>query len=257
MPHWYFQRLLSASLLVLSASRWGSSQETPPTIKYTASRGGSVKCLSEINAVREAAGLPNFGEASGDGQLSDPGTSELGKDTEWRKLCEYLIPTQTEPVEAASAAKPFEQGTYAFKSLTTAEPNCKETVDYWKSAFKNFSGLPPSKSQAGQLYNSQENVSFVALYNPASDATADCRVITCTKTTTPGESVVSSDPQGSKENGYAIICKTIPTPFTSNDSAPFTQDQWDGIASSLTGSAAIAFPGFGVFLVTLLSMTAP
>ncbi|CDJ62580.1 SAG family member [Eimeria necatrix] len=256
MLHWNIQSKLSVSLLVLSASTWGSSQGTPPTIEYTASRGGSVKCLSEVNAAREAAGLPSFGEASGEQQLSDPGNSELEADTEWRKLCEHLIPTQTEPVETAAAAKPFEQGTYAFKSLTAEEPNCKETVDYWKSAFKNFSGLPPSKSQAGGLYNSQDNVSFVALYNPSSDATADCRVITCIKTTTPGEAVVNSDPQPSTENGYAIICKTMPTAFTNNDSAPFTQDQWDGIASSLTGSAAIVFPGFGVFLITVLSMTA-
>ncbi|CDJ67776.1 SAG family member, partial [Eimeria necatrix] len=54
--------------------------------------GGSVKCLSEVNAAREAAGLPSFGDASADKQLSDPGSSELGAGTEWRKLCEYLIP---------------------------------------------------------------------------------------------------------------------------------------------------------------------
>ncbi|CDJ40606.1 SAG family member (sag5) [Eimeria tenella] len=256
MLHRNIRKLLSASLLVLSGSILGSSQGNQPTIKYTASRGENVICLGEVNTAREAAGLPNFGEASGDGQLSDPGTSELQPDTEWRKLCEYLIPTQTEPAKAASAAKPFEQGIYAFKSLTTAEPNCKEAVDYWKSAFKNFSGLPPSKSQAGQLYNSQDNVSFVALYNPSSDATADCRVITCTKTTTTGGSEQQSDPQESKEYGYGMICKTIPTAFTNNDSVPFTQDQWDRIISSLTGSASVAIPGFGVFLLAVFSLTA-
>ncbi|CDJ62579.1 SAG family member [Eimeria necatrix] len=256
MLHWNIQRLLSASLLVLSALTLGSSQGNQPTVTYTASRGGSVKCLSEVNAAREAAGLPSFGEASGDEQLSDPGDSELDEGTEWRKLCEYLIPTQTEPAEAARVAKPFEQGTYAFKSLTAEETNCKETVDYWKSAFKNFSGLPPSKSQAGELYNSQDNVSFVALYNPSSDATADCQVITCTKTTTTGGSEQRSDPQRSNEYGYALICKTMPTAFTSNDSVPFTQDQWDRIISSLTGSASVAIPGFGVFLITVFSLMA-
>ncbi|CDJ68013.1 SAG family member, partial [Eimeria necatrix] len=49
---------------------------------------------------------------------------------------------------------------------------------------------------------------------------------------------------GTTKNGYALICKTMPAVFGSNGSALFTQEQWDRIISSLTGSASIAAPSF-------------
>ncbi|CDJ40603.1 SAG family member (sag6) [Eimeria tenella] len=245
--------VFSASIFLLSVSYLGTSQQSAPTIKYTASLGGGAKCLSEVNAARGAAGLKNFAEATNDKKLSAP-SDDLENDTEWKKVCEHLIPTQKEPVEATSGTNPFEKGTYAFKSLTTAEPNCKEIVNYWKAAFKNFTGLPPSESQAGDLYKSYNNVSFVALYNTSSNATADCQVVTCTKTTTPGDSSIRDSPSGSQEYGYAMICKTMPAAFADKNSAPFTQDQWDRIISSLTGSASAAIPGFGAFFIVVLSM---
>ncbi|CDJ62578.1 SAG family member [Eimeria necatrix] len=246
--------LFGASLLVLSASSMEGSQGGQPTINYTATLGKSVKCLSEVNAAREAAGLSNFQQASNDNKISDPKQGNLEDGSQWKNICEYLIP-DSQPLAASNPENPFKEGTYAFKSLTAAEPNCKDTVDYWKAAFKNFSGLPPSESQAGNLYNNQDNVSFVALYNPSSDASADCRVVTCTKTTTANEAL-QSDSDQSPEYGYALLCKTMPSAFTDDNTAPFTQDQWDKIASSLTGSASIAIPGFGAFLTVAISMIA-
>ncbi|CDJ40605.1 SAG family member, partial [Eimeria tenella] len=246
--------LFGASFLVLSASSMDGSQGSPPTINYTATLGKSVKCLSEVSAVREAAGLGNFKQASDVDKISDPKQGNLDDGSQWKNICEYLIP-DTQPVAASNPENPFKEGTYAFMSLTAAEPNCKDTVDHWKAAFKNFTGLPPSESQAGNLYNNQDNVSFVALYNPSSDATADCRVVTCTKTTTENEETQSVSEQ-SPEYGYALICKTMPSAFPDGNSAPFTQDQWDKISSSLTGSASTATPGLGAFLIVAVSMTA-
>ncbi|CDJ62577.1 SAG family member [Eimeria necatrix] len=247
--------ICSASLFVLSASSLKISQAGQQAPTYTASLGKTAKCLSELNAAREAAGLTNFTEAPDGKKLSDP-EEQLQEDGEWMKVCKYLVPTeQKDPVAAASATNPFQDGTYAFKPLTAAEPNCEETVDHWKAAFKNFTGLPPSKTEGANLYKNQDNVSFVALYNPSSDATADCRVVTCTKTTAGG-TVLQNDSEQSPEYGYALICKTMPSAFADDNTAPFTQDQWDKIASSLTGSASIAIPCFGAFLIVAISMIA-
>nr|AET50695.1 hypothetical protein [Eimeria tenella] len=132
-----------------------------------------------------------------------------------------------ETAAKTSSANPFEKGTYAFKSLITEQPNYKETVDYWKTAYKSFTGLPPSKKEAGTLHDDQDNASFVALYNPSSNATADCRVVTCTQTTTttatPGALMATAE--GSSETtkkGYALLCKTMPAGLASDASAPFT-----------------------------------
>ncbi|CDJ66648.1 SAG family member, partial [Eimeria necatrix] len=185
MLHWSLPLLLSIWLLVQSASTLSASPGTGTTIKYTASLGQNVECLSEVNAAREAAGLPNFTTASDDNKLNDPKGTELDDTNEWTKVCKHLIPTEaTEAMAGSSPANPFQDGTYAFKSLDDTEPNCKETIDYWKAAYKNFTGLPPSKTEGETLYKNQDNVSFVALYNPSSNATADCRVVTCTQTTT-------------------------------------------------------------------------
>lgn len=53
--------------------------------------GTTVQCLSEINGAREAAGLANFADAATkEEKISEPSSSEL--ESEWKKLCEYLIP---------------------------------------------------------------------------------------------------------------------------------------------------------------------
>lgn len=116
----------------------------------------------------------------------------------------------------------FEKGTYAFRPLTSTDPKCTESVEFWESAFKNFSGLPPSKSKGGALYGIRENVSFIALYNAQTDATVDCRVVTCTQTTTTGDAAEHSDPPANEKYGYALICKTMPAALPDDDSAPFT-----------------------------------
>ncbi|CDJ68160.1 SAG family member, partial [Eimeria necatrix] len=139
---------LSVSLLWLSEK--SSQAAAVTTVKYTAKLGSSVECLDEVNNAREAAGLANFIKATDPGdQISDPGSEEL-TNGDWKDLCEYLVPTQPEAYNSQAAAQPFKDGTYAFKALTAAQPNCTETVDYWKAAYKSFTGLPPSKTEAGK-----------------------------------------------------------------------------------------------------------
>lgn len=137
----------------------------------------------------------------------------------------FFQTTQTQNLAARATQDTFEQGTYAFRPLTTADPKCTESVEYWESAFKNFAGLPPSKSQGGTLYSVRENVSFLTLYNAQTDATVDCRVVTCTQTTqttASGDSAEHSDPPAEERHGYALLCKTIPAALPDDDSAPLT-----------------------------------
>lgn len=125
--------------------------------------------------------------------------------------------------EAKVSGSPFKSGTYAVNVLTSETPQCRETVDSWKKAYKHFSGLPPSKSQDPEIYRKQDNISFVALYNPSTEGTADCRVATCTKTVSGGAGVLNggetSQPTG---KGHALICMTTPDVFQDASSTPFT-----------------------------------
>ncbi|CDJ62234.1 SAG family member [Eimeria necatrix] len=214
--------------------------------------GGENYCVDEVNAAREAAGFSGFTEAKEGGKLPTP--EEELDDGDWKKMCEYLIPTQEQTYGSVAPAEPFKDGTYAFKPLTSDKPDCKSIVDSWKAAFENFTGLPPSQNQAAGLYDNQDNVSFVALYNPQSNATADCQVATCTKTTSSPPQDFRDSPDQAAENGYALICKTMPTAFQNKDTAPFTQDQWDMITSSLTGSTMTAVPHFALLAIVVLGM---
>ncbi|CDJ67723.1 SAG family member [Eimeria necatrix] len=201
-----------------------------------------------------AAGLDDFKDVEDQDKLSDPEPAEEELGEMWKRLCEYLIPQQTGTATKTSSANPFEKGTYAFKSLTAEQPTCNESVDYWKAAYKSFTGLPPSKNDAETLYDDQDNVSFVALYSPSSNATADCRVITCTQTNTSTATpeALMATAEGSTDttkNGYALLCKTMPTAFASDASAPFTQEQWDRIISSLTGFGSTAAPSLAALAI--------
>ncbi|CDJ62350.1 SAG family member [Eimeria necatrix] len=248
---------LSASLLLLNEKSLEATAGT--TVKYTATLGGSVECLGEVNAAREAAGFANFNKAETDEQkITGPGSTELTEGG-WKDLCEYLVPAPPAAYNAQASAEAFKDGTYAFKSLGDAEPNCKETVDYWKAAYKKFSGLPPSKSEdEKKVYNNQDNVSFVALYNPSSNPTADCRVVTCTQTNTTTQDPNTASRDGNAEateKGYALICKTTPTAFENDTSAPFTQEQWDKIIYSLTGSASLTAPSLIALAIVTFGIT--
>lgn len=54
--------------------------------------GGSVECLGEVNAAREAAGFANFIKAETEKEkITDPGSTELPEGG-WKDLCEHLIP---------------------------------------------------------------------------------------------------------------------------------------------------------------------
>lgn len=127
---------------------------------------------------------------------------------------------------AARAPHPkLPDGNFAFTVLKDANPDCKGSVDKWKNAFSNFNQLPPvfvSNDEPG-LYANVMNYSFVAVYNPGANPTADCRVVTCTQTKTVGTKEVPQENQTTKElkKGYGLICLTTPKALV-DGKAPFT-----------------------------------
>ncbi|CDJ32533.1 SAG family member [Eimeria mitis] len=151
----------------------------------------------------------------------------------------------------------FQSGTYAY--LPIDDPNsvdCKAVVDKWKEAYSNFDGLPPANKEGDNLYDNQENVSFVALYNPTEKATADCRVVTCTKTTPATSSFKAARSDGSTtETGSALICMTVPDVLEEGGKAPFSEEQWEQIVTALEGSASAVAPGVVGFALAIVGLT--
>lgn len=122
----------------------------------------------------------------------------------------------------------FENGTYAFMDLERAETaSCSTTVKRWQRAFRNFAGLPPPFAEDEELYQMQNNLSFLALYNTDPDAAIDCRVVTCAGSTATvrvyskaSGAPVSAQGQNPKKPSV-LVCMTTPNVLQEGKS-PFT-----------------------------------
>ncbi|CDJ36140.1 SAG family member [Eimeria mitis] len=215
-------------------------------------------CLAEINVARAAAKLAEFVAATA-GTEKWPKTNAEQSDEQsspWYPVCEALI-AKEEPIVTAEEAgsDTFPSGTYAFMALDTAEADCAAAVSHWKDAASNFTAIPPSKTKGKELYEKQHNVSFIAMYNPSENASVDCRVVTCTQTTTNAPAVPSSRNGGDEKKGYALLCMTTPDAFE-DSKVPFSEEQWNKIKASLTGSATAVAPSLLVFAIAALGLAA-
>ncbi|CDJ45665.1 SAG family member [Eimeria brunetti] len=240
--------VVSASLFLLDQNSGGMAQETEKTTKYTVTLDNESACLAEINAARVNVGFNEFLAAkAGEGKARLPiGTSD--SDVEegnwvWKPVCNVLIPEGVESKTAAvDSGKVFVSGTYGFQVLSGSTPSCTAVVDKWKDAYKNFNGLPPPNAEKSELYSNNDNVSFVAMYNPSANAVADCRVVTCTKTTTPNKKTRGENTPNEKK-GFALICLTTPDVLPKdNNTVPFTEEQWGKIVTAFEGSASAVLP---------------
>ncbi|CDJ31540.1 SAG family member [Eimeria mitis] len=209
------------------------------------------QCLAEVNAARLAAGLSELVQAETvktEARLPDAATAPGDSDDSWvwMPVCNALIPeAAAEKTSRAGGAAEFQSGTYAYHPVDSpASVDCNAVVDKWKRAYSNFSGLPPPNKEDEELYQDQDNVSFVALYNPTKNATVDCRVVTCTKTTPAAASFKAARTGGIKtEKGSALICMTVPDVLPEKgEKAPFTEEQWGQIVTAIEGSASAVAP---------------
>ncbi|CDJ36141.1 SAG family member [Eimeria mitis] len=248
----------ASALLIAQANTQGAQgqgeEDIQATPTYTVALGNTAVCLAEINGAREDAGLAHFTAAANKEEMW-PATDE-GDNTHWDPVCEALIAKDAEgaKVKGASTTE-FKSGTYAFMALESDTPDCAAAVDHWKDAVSNFTSVPPPKTGEDEPYDKQHNISFVAMFNPSENASADCRVVTCTQTTTQQPSAFNLRNSGDEKKGYALLCMTTPDAFK-NAEAPFSEDQWNKIKASLTGSASVVAPNLLVFAIAALGLAA-
>ncbi|CDJ32535.1 SAG family member [Eimeria mitis] len=239
--------VVTASFFVLGKA--GGSGGEQPT--YKVAFGDDGQCLAEVNGARVAAGLSELVQAQTgktEARLPDTATtpSEPDDGWAWMPVCKHLIPDAgEEKASRVEVAAKFQTGTYAYLPIDDpASVDCNAVVDKWKGAYSNFDGLPPANKNEENLYKNQENLSFIALYNPSKDATADCRVVTCTKKTPVAERAAQSGDQGqsTETKASALICMTVPDALD-EEKAPFTEEQWGQIVTAIEGSASAVAPG--------------
>ncbi|CDJ33755.1 SAG family member [Eimeria mitis] len=259
MPTLRLFAVVSASLLLLAKADGSGAEEpqapsTTKTTTYAVKLGDDGTCLSEINNARKKAGFNDFviPQQGTDKRLpeeGEPGSSGYAAWV-WKPVCDALIKEEAGEGKSDTVSKTFGSGTYAYHVVDDASaPNCAAVVDQWKKAYSNFSAMPPSRKDDDTVYSNQDNVSLVAMYNPSDDATADCRIVTCTKTTKT--STTAQEKQGGQEvetetkEGSALICMTTPDVLPEkSESSPFTEEQWGRIVNAIENSAPALLPGF-------------
>ncbi|CDJ36430.1 SAG family member [Eimeria mitis] len=217
--------LASASALLMADAVHQTPKQTPLTARtvsstYTVNLGETGVCLDEINDARQAAGLEHFKTPSA--EVTWPKTSAAKAEqpsSAWNPVCEALIAEESEEGEPGAYATEFQSGTYAFMALESETPDCAAAVKHWKDAASNFTTIPPAKNKEPKLYEKQQNVSLIALYNPSDNAAIDCRVVTCTL---PGSEPSTSNIRSAEKDkhGYALLCMTTPDALEGED-APF------------------------------------
>ncbi|CDJ30464.1 SAG family member [Eimeria mitis] len=261
-----------------------AASEQNPSYDLVSTKSGA--CLTEINAAREHAGLTAFAQATATGpdeNLPLDNAAQL-----WRLPCD---PLASEGEVSKTKNELFFRTAFAYLQLPSATPNCTEAVDHWKAAFTNFKDydLPPANDLTTQLYSTRDNTSFVAIYNPAKNATIDCRVSTCTKTTVSqpqpdgeGEPHVAiynpaknatidcrvstctkttvSQPDGegepvrNQESAHSLLCLPTPDILTLHGDPPFTKEEWEKIKSSFTQSGSAGIFNFSAAFFALATL---
>ncbi|CDJ45667.1 SAG family member [Eimeria brunetti] len=252
-----------AALLLLTKA---NGVATADTISYDVKVEKESSCITDINKARQVVGFADLVQATDgtegkrlpDGVTGKPEAQFTG--SAWEPVCKVLLPKSGGGPAARTSITEFQSGTYAFKSLESDSPECSTIVEEWKGSYKNFNGLPPPYSKDTELYKDQNNVSFVAMYNPSSGATADCRVVTCTKKTQTGtRALARAAPRNGDlkvETGYALICMTVPDVLPKDKStAPFTEDQWSQIVTAFEGSASTVLPSLLALAAAALCAT--
>ncbi|CDJ34726.1 SAG family member [Eimeria mitis] len=253
--------LASASAFLMANAVHQTAKQTSLTAQgssptYTVDLEDANVCLEEINTARQAAGLERFKEPSGD--LTWPQTSVAKVEqpsTAWNPVCEALIAEDAEEEASNTDGNEFTSGTYAFMALESETPDCAAAVSHWKDAVNNFTAIPPAKNNETKLYEKQQNVSLIALYNPSDDAAADCRVVTCTLPTGSQPSTSNMRSAEKEKKGYALLCMTTPDALKGED-APFDEEQWKKIKASITGSASAVAPSLLAVAIAAVGLVA-
>lgn len=233
-------------LLLHPQSIWraeAQDQKTP-----TSNTAAPIKCLKEMNDARRLAGLVDFNDGSASEETSVPIKDQNFVDSACLDAATLLSSLPLFPPKGSYAGRKY--AVYAFAARKGSELDCAAAVNYWKSVFSNISsgGLPPPFSIRERFYQSPDNLSFLALFNPSGNPTIDCASITC-----PLKDYEAAEAQQAKQetktsppfiNGYGISCFTSPDPYT-EDKPPYTQQQWEKITQALKSTGEGSAPNGG------------
>lgn len=96
--------------------------------------------------------------------------------------------------------------------------DCSAAVEFWTQAYTNFEGLPEAYAKDKVPYNSAQNVSFIALFNPKENPEVDCAYFTCPAA--PSSNVGAGVRATSDREVRGLLCVTTPNALTQGE-APF------------------------------------
>nr|UUW39112.1 suface antigen 11 [Eimeria magna] len=235
--------LVAAASVVLLDSTARASD--PVTLKLAE----VTSCLTNINEARQEAGLTIL-KGSTDLVPEDSTFQSAGKappEGLWSQVCTNLLGG----VESKAPKSSTTLGTYAFfglgeveeqKNLTEIEPQCSAAVEKWQKGFSSFEADPPAGKKVEYNDVSPDQVSFVTLYNPVSEAKGQCAVATC-KSSLPSRNTTKLP--------AALVCFTGSNAF--NQDPLYTEDQWNKIRKAFgVNSASVAAP-YALALATALA----
>ncbi|CDJ63158.1 SAG family member [Eimeria necatrix] len=252
MAHFTFVSLISLSLLVGQAIAQQDAVANPKAEK--------LDCLEMMNALRTAAGLDKFKDASKVTQvLPAYGNAaqrdvEVAAETLWKN---EICPKVTGAGSSTTGEAAKLTGTYAYYPVADDKKDCNAAVEYWKGGFSLFNNeIPPTYESANNpsVY-SDRAVSFVALYNPQPEPVVSCVFLQCPppSDTTPGDGRRLSSASTTVD---AIICLTNPAALNAS-AAPFKEDEWNKIVQAISGnSGGASSVGPSVALVSAVAISA-
>ncbi|CDJ41980.1 SAG family member (sag4) [Eimeria tenella] len=211
-----------------------------------------LNCLEAMNALRTAAGLAEFKEASTATQILPEKAVEkdatVKPGTLWEEICPKVRGTEPDNITEAKKLT----GTFAYYPVADGKKDCNAAVEYWKGGFSLFKNeIPPEFTEANKttVYNDRA-VSFVALYNPKPDPVVSCVLLQCPTATSPGVPGAGRRLSSSSTTVEAVICLTNPAALTEN-AAPFKEDEWKKIVEAISGNKSEVSPvGPSVALVS-------
>ncbi|KAL8436766.1 hypothetical protein ACSSS7_001468 [Eimeria intestinalis] len=170
-------------------------------------------CLEKMNEARNAAGFPALTKAA-DTPTAKGKTLE---DTLKKGFCKILLDKNN--------SKPLELGTEATRTCAffalgevkegeakaaegkTIDPQCSAAVKKWQEGFNGFKESPPVDKGLDYSKSTPEQVSFVTLYNPRSEASGQCAVATCEV------EAQNTETRSNKQKFAGLVCCTAPSPF--------------------------------------------
>ncbi|CDJ49254.1 SAG family member [Eimeria brunetti] len=161
----------------------------------------------------------------------------------WPKACEKILGPSSDP--KVSGDLPV--GTYAYFRTSESTGNCAAAVEYWKGGLSLFENKLPEKYSTTNsgIYGNEKAVSFVALFNPKPSPKVSCAFVKCSPATTTTSTKATAAPgagvggrrlaDGADESTTtnAVVCLTSPEALV-NDTAPFSQEQWDKITQAMS-----------------------